>query len=339
MSGDLPPVPRRAPGMACSVYVAPDGAMRRDLTPEEIAGALREGTGHLWIDIDTSVPSQDALLDSVCPFHPLAVEDARNPNSRVKVEEFDGYLFVIVRVLGFVEETADPYDLRTENLAFFLGKNYLVTAHTDGAPAVGVVEEQLRRNPELLSRGTERLMHAIMDTAIDAYFPILDRLDEFTHEIEERVFTSASAGALRDVFAVRRLVLQLRRHLAPQRDVFNVLTNRPSVLLTPDAQVYFRDIYDHMLRINDSLDTYRELLSGTMDAYLTQVSNRLGVATKGLTLVATLSIPFVVVSGMWGMNLSDIPLHGSPHGFWIMAVVQVVIAVVLVAVLRWRGWL
>ncbi|HEX6534397.1 MAG TPA: magnesium transporter CorA family protein [Gemmatimonadaceae bacterium] len=338
MNGERAPLAPRAPGVPCSIF-ASDGELRRDLTAREIAEALRAGTGQLWVDIDTSVPEQNELLDRVFDFHPLAVEDARHANSRVKVEEFDGYLFAIVRVLAFAEETADPYDLRTENLAFFLGSHYLVTVHTERAPAVAAVEEQLRRNPELLSRGAQRLMHAIMDTAIDAYFPVLDRLDEFTHEIEERVFTSSDPATLRDVFAVKRVVLQLRRHLSPQREVFNVLTNRPSVLISPEAQVYFRDIYDHVLRITDALDTHRELLSGTLDAYLTQVSNRLGVATKGLTLVATLSIPFVVVSGMWGMNLADIPFHASPWGFWVMAGVQVLISVVLVAVLRWRRWL
>ncbi len=108
--------------------------------------------------------------------------------------------------------------------------------------------------------------------------------------------------ALHDIFALKRTVLSLRRYLAPQREIFNVLTNRPSPLLPPESQLYFRDVYDHVLRINDSLDTFRELLSSTLDSYLTQVSNRLGSITKGLSVIATLSVPFVVISGMWGMN-------------------------------------
>ena len=113
------------------------------------------------------------------------------------------------------------------------------------------------------------------------------------------MFGHFDESALRDIFSVKRLTLTLRRHLAPQREVFNALTNRPSALLAPEIQVYFRDIYDHVLRINESLETYRELLSSTMDSYLTQVSTRLGHITKALSVVATLSIPFVVVSGMF----------------------------------------
>lgn len=131
-------------------------------------------------------------------------------------------------------------------------------------------------------------------------------------------------------------MLTLRRHLSPQREVFNVLTNRPTPLLAPDAQVYFRDIYDHNLRINESLETYRELLSSTLDSYLTQVSNRLGAVTKGLSVIATISIPFVVVSGMWGMNFAHIPLAQEPHAFWYMLAVQLGIAAVVLAILRWR---
>jgi magnesium transporter len=191
----------------------------------------------------------------------------------------------------------------------------------------------------MLARGAERLMHAVMDSAVDAYFPILDQLDLFVDGLEERIFTSFDETALRDIFSVKRLVLSLRRHLAPQREVFNVLTNRPTPFLSRDAQVYFRDVYDHMLRINDSLETYRELLSNTLDSYLSQVSNRLGNVTKGLSVVATLSIPFVMVSGMWGMNFERVPLSHHPYGFAIMLVLQLAMGVGLVALLKWRKFL
>src|SRR6185436_9374231 len=155
----------------------------------------------------------------------------------------------------------------------------------------------IERSPDFLDRGADRLMHAMMDAAIDAYFPLLDRIDEFIDGLEERVFADFDRASLRDIFSVKRLVLSLRRHLSPQREVFNVLTNRPSTLLKPESQVYFRDIYDHVLRITDSLEVYRDLLSSTLDSYLTQVSNKLGSITKGLSVVATISIPFVIISG------------------------------------------
>ncbi len=150
------------------------------------------------------------------------------------------------------------------------------------------------------------------------------------------MFVDFDETALRDIFNVKRLVLSLRRYLQPSREVMNILTNRPTTLLTPETQVYFRDIYDHVLRINDALDTYRELLSSTMDAYLTQVSNRLGTATKRLSVVATMSLPFVVISGMWGMNFTQIPLSQQRYGFELLVVLQLALGLALLGYLKWR---
>jgi magnesium transporter len=318
---------------------APDGSVRRDVSLAELCRIVASGDGMLWVDIDSQVRTQHALLEKVFAFHPLSIEDTLNPVSRVKLEEYPGYLFMIVRSVGFCEATQDPYDLDTANLCFFLGRNFLVTVHGGRAPAVESLIERLERSPDFLTRGPAWLMYVVADGAVDAFFPILDRLDDFLDGIEERVFTSFDDAALQEIFSVKRLVLSLRRHLVPQREIFNVLTNRPSALLTTEAQLYYRDIYDHVLRINDTLDMYRDLLSSTMDSYLSQVSNRVGNVTKGLSLIATLSIPFVMVSGMWGMNFGRIPLSSHPYGFAILLVLQVAMAIGLVALLRWRRFL
>jgi magnesium transporter len=329
--------PQPAPGeLPRSFYLSPDGQFRRGLDLGELSRVVAQGEGLLWVDLCVDDRGHVAMLEKVCRFHPLAVEDTLNPNSRVKLEEYPGYLFMIIRGVRFYDETNDPYDLETFNLNFFLGPNYLVTVHGKQAAAIDDVAQRVERNPQLLERGPARLMHAIADSAVDAYFPLLDRLDEFVDGLEQRVFVRFDKNALHEIFEVKRMVLQLRRHLAPQREVFSILTNRPSSLLTTETQVYFRDVYDHVLRINDSLDTYRELLSSTLDSYLTQVSNRLGEITKGLSVVATISLPFVVISGMWGMNVSSIPLSQHPHAFWWMLGLQTAIGLALLLLLRLR---
>jgi magnesium transporter len=327
----------RAQNIPRSFYRDPSGETRRDLGPRELSEILAAGTGQLWVDIDSTNRHQHAFLEKVFHFHPLAIEDTLSPSSRVKLEEYDGYLFAIVRGVRFLEETDDPYDISTFNQYFFLGKNYLVTVHGEPSPSINHVTARLERNPELTNPHPARLMHSLMDAEVDAFFPILDQIDEFVDGLEERVFSNFEEGALRDIFAVKRLVLGLRRHLSPQREVFNVFTNRPSPYIPPEVQVYFRDVYDHVLRINDSLETYRELLSSTLDSYLSQVSNRLGKITLGLSVVATMSIPFVVISGMWGMNFEHIPFSGVHNGFWWMLALQLGLGVALVLGLRkWR---
>ena len=322
--------------MPHSVLRDASGRLAQDLPPREIRDALTNTSTRLWVDIDSTSRHQHAILEKLFHFHPLTVEDTLNPNSRVKIEAYDGYLFVVLRAVRFCDTTTDPYDLETENLYIYLGANYVVTVHAGYSHTIDTVADLIRRSPDIFDRGPARLAHTICDTAVDAFFPILDRLDDFIDGLESRVFERFDEQALRDIFALKRTVLSLRRYLAPQREIFNVLTNRPTPLLPPESQLYFRDVYDHVLRINDSLDTFRELLSSTLDSYLTQVSNRLGSITKGLSVVATLSVPFVVVSGMWGMNFAKIPLDDYPHGFWIMLVLQMAFGIGLVALLKWK---
>jgi magnesium transporter len=312
------------------------GEVDRDLTPDDVRRVVEAGEGTLWVDLDVTDPAQAALLSSAFKFHPLAIEDALNPASRVKVDEYPEFLIIVVRVVGFAEETPDPYDLDTTNLTIFVTDRAIVTAHAQPSPVVDEIVRRLSANSGILARGPARAAHLALDAAVDAYFPVLDKLDEFVDALEQRVFGDFDNEVLEEIFRVKRLVISLRRYLAPQREVLSQLTMRPSAFLAVEAQLYFRDVHDHMMRITDTLDSYRELLSSTLDAYLTQVSNRLGNVSKGLTAVGALSVPFVVIAGVYGMNFERIPLAHHPYGFEIMLVLQLVVAAVLLAVLRWR---
>jgi magnesium transporter len=312
------------------------GTSRTDLSLDEVNRIAPDRRGHLWVDIDSSDPQQVAFLKGIHGLHPLAVEDATSQNSRPKIEEYDGFLFIVILGVRFHEETPDPYDLQTYDLCFFLGRRCVITVHNGRSAAVDDIAHRIAKNPDLMGHGSDHLAHAVMDASVDEYFPLLDRIDDFVDDLEQRVITTFDEKALSDIFAIKRLVLGLRRHVGPEREVFNILTNRPSALISPESQLYFRDIYDHVLRANDAIDTYRDLLSSVLDSYLTQVSNRLGRITKGLSVIATLSIPFVVVSGMWGMNVRNIPLSEYPHAFWWMFGLQLGLGIALIVILKVR---
>ena len=317
-----------------------NGEIQRDLPLDALRAVFEHPDGGtLWVDLDVSDDAQAALLTGLFHFHPLAVEDARNPNSRVKAEEYPGFLVVVARVVSFCETTPDPYDLETANLTLFLTESAVVTTHMESLPAVQALVARLESNPDLLERGPARVAHHVLDTAIDAYFPILDQLDEFVDDMEQRVFGQFDERLLQEIFKVKRLVISLRRYLAPQREVLSMLTNRPSRFLPPEAQLYFRDVYDHMLRITDALDSYRDLMSSTLDSYLSQVSNRLGSVSKGLAVFGALSIPFVVIAGVYGMNFEHIPLAHHPYGFEIMVGLQVAVSLVLLVGMRLKRML
>ncbi len=316
-----------------------DGTVTRDLPIAELQAAIATPGTVVWIDIDSEQPAEVAVLEHVLHFHPLAIEDTLNPHSRVKLDEYDDVLFAIIRGVEFDRSTEDPLDLVTFNLCCFLGQELLVTTHARPIPAVDQLHTRCAAGPDMLGRGAARAMYAIVDATVDAYFPVLDELNGLVDSLEDRVFERADDTVLQDIFAMKRTVLSLRRHLAPQREVFHALATRPTPLIAPEAQHYFRDVYDHVLRINDTIEQYRDLLTTVLDTSLTQTSLRLGLVTKGLTVVATASVPFVVISGMWGMNFAHMPLGGSPSGFWLMLALQAGIGAALLWFLRRRGWL
>ncbi len=315
------------------------GTLTTNLDPKQFPAILASGTGLLWVDIDVGSSDQQALLRDVFAFHPLSIEDTTSVDGRVKFEEFPAYAFTVVRGVRFVVETEELYDIETFNLCSFLGRNFVVTTHGQHAPGIEQAVQHVSRSHDLLARGPAWLLHLILDATVDQYFPVMDQLDEFVDGLEARVFVTFDQDAIRDIFAVKRLVLQLKRHLSPMREVFNILQSRPCAHIAPDAQIYFRDVYDHVIRLNENLDTYRDLLSSTLDSYLTQVSNRMGMVTKGLTVVATMSVPFVVVSGMWGMNFDEVPFSHMANGFWVLLGVQLGLGTGLLWVLRRNGWL
>jgi magnesium transporter len=237
------PAPRASSTTAAepaSILRHPSGAADVHLSVDELRDAVRAGEGTLWVDLDLSEPAQAKLLADVFHFHPLAIEDALNPISRVKVDEYPDFMLVVARVVGFCESTPDPYDLETANLNVFIGRHVIVTAHLEPLPVIDDLMKRMRTNHDLLDRGPARLAYLALDAAVDAYFPVLDGIDEFVDELEQRVFGNFDEQLLHEIFKVKRMVISLRRFLSPQREVLGQLANRPSQLLPAESQLYFQ---------------------------------------------------------------------------------------------------
>jgi magnesium transporter len=263
-------------------------------------------------------------------FHPLAVEDSLAPDTRVKLEEYDRYVFVVIAGIRFDAGTPDPFDLETYNLHFFLGRNFLVTVHDSFSRSCVAVRERLQRSPDLLDRGVDTTMHSVIDQAVDLYFPLLEQLNELVAQLEDRLFEEFDEGLIHEIFKAKRAAFTFRRHLGPLRDVLNVLTHRPCAFVRPEMQLYYRDVYDHSLRIVESLDTTRDLLGGVLETYLSQTSNRMNRIMKQLSVVSIIALPLVVVAGVFGMNFSGMPLVHEPLGFfWALGMMAMVSGVIL----------
>jgi magnesium transporter len=335
-SAAAPPASRNWPP---SLYRRADGVLEQDISPLRLREIVETGEGELWVDIDSTNMHQHALLEKVFGFHPLAVEDTLSPGTRVKLEEYERYIFVVVSGIRFDQATSDPFDLETFELYFFLGRNFLVTSHAVTSPSCDGTRERLLRNPDLLGRGAEMTMHAIIDQAVDAYFPVLESLNDLVDRLEEQLFEEFDEALIQEIFKAKRTAYAFRRHVGPLREVLNVLTNRPSTYIRAETQLYYRDVYDHTIRIMESVDTTRDLLAGVLETYLSQTSNRMNRVMKQLSIVATLALPLIVVGGIYGMNFSRMPLTHHPLGFYMALGTMLLVTVAMLWWLRNNKWL
>jgi magnesium transporter len=334
-----PPVQTRRPAWPYSIYRAPDGSVERDLTPIRIRQIVESGEGSLWVDVDSSDRHQHACLEKLFGFHHLAVEDTLSPDTRVKMEEYDRHIFVVIACLTFDETTPDPFDLTTTNLYFFLGRNYLVTVHSRALRPISVVQERFTRSPDLLTRGPGMTMHALIDTAVDLYFPLVEHVDCLVDEMEQRLFEEFDQQVIKQVFQAKRMTVDLRRRMGPLREVLNILTNRPCGFLAPASQLYYRDVYDHTIRIVESVDNTRDILSSVLDTYLSQVSNRMNQVMKELSIVSTIALPIVAISGVFGMNIHSLPFMETRWGWAVVVGVMAAVSGVMLWTLRKNRWL
>ena len=330
--------PQASKNWPISLYRRPDGTLEQDISPSRMREIIQSGAGELWVDIDSTNMHQHALLEKVFGFHPLSIEDTLSPGTRVKFEEYDHYVFVVMAVIRFDEGTPEPYDLATSNLYFFLGKNFLVTVHALPSKNCATVRDRLLRNPELLARGAEMVMHNIIDQSVDAYFPLVEDLNTMVDGLEERLFEKFDPDLIHEIFKAKRSAFSLRRHVGPLREVLNILTNRPCGFIRPDTQLYYRDVYDHTIRIVESMDTVRDLLAGVLETYLSQTSNRLNTVMKQLSVVATIALPLIVIAGIFGMNFSQMPFTHNPYGFYGALVVMAITSGVIMWWLKKNRW-
>ncbi|MBI4543634.1 MAG: magnesium/cobalt transporter CorA [Gemmatimonadetes bacterium] len=327
-----------APGPT-SYFLDSAGAVRRDLGRTALGEAVRGGKGPLWVDIDSRREEEWSLLAELFHFHPLAIEDTRSPDCRVKLEEYEDHLFVVMRGVRFATWTPAPYDIDPINLYLFLGPHYVVTVQAEPLESTRSVAERLEAAPEVLRRGVDYIAYMILDTLVDFYFPLLDQVDSFVDELEDDVFERSGERTMQGIFELKRTLLALRRQLAPMREVAASLANRPSRYLRPETQVYLRDVYDHVVRQLESVETFRDLVAGVMETHLSVMSNRMGQVMKSLSVVATLILPASLVAGIYGMNFEAMPGLHNPYGFWISMLAMFLVSGGLLYYMRRKGWL
>lgn len=308
----------------------PDG-LRAERTAVE--RHLAAGT-FFWLDLDRPEAGDLDILRELFEFHPLALEDSWKFDQRPKLDDYDDHVFLVVY-------GASPDADRLVEVHCFYSGRYLVTIHRDEAPSLAAVRERYERRGGVDE--PVRLLHAVVDGLVDSFFPMLTELDDRIDELENTIFLRASDAQLQEIFAMKRLLVGVRKVVSPQRDLFASLvagaTGVPG--MSADDERYFRDVYDHLIRISDLVDTYRDLLTGAMDVYLSTVSNRLNSVMKQLAIIATVFMPLTFLTGFFGQNFPFLVAHiGGWSAFLAFGIALELATLAAVLGMFWlRGWL
>jgi magnesium transporter len=299
---------------------------------DEIAGLLQRDE-YFWLDLTDPSADEVAALGEAFSFHPLALEDLSKRGQRPKLDDFGDYMFLVYYGMG----EGSGAEIELEEVHAFLSGGYIVTSHKRRCP---VLEEARERLDAQSPRSEQFVVYRVLDGLTDSFFPVLERLDERMEALDGEIFDRPQPQQLEEITALRRQLVRLRRVVTPQRDL--LARGVDDILEIPgleaDSRNYFRDVYDHAIRISDQIDSYRDLLAGTRDAYLSVVSNRLNQITKQLTVVATIFLPLSFIVGFFGQNFKWMVTNiDSPGAFFALGIGSLVLSVAGLLVWFRRG--
>jgi len=313
----------------------PDGTVVREAKTTELHDLSSNDENLIWIDLDNPTPDEIGLVAGILGWTHLTVEDLISTEERAKIEPFDTYTVIVMNDLLFSGVRAR---LETPEVDWIIGKNYVASVHYHNPLYVMEAREGEQFIQAFLSKGTDFLLYALIDALIDGYEPVLDRMHEEVEGLEQAIIDDPQPVLLSRIFELKRDAISLRRVISPQLEVFSRLTSPGYGIVSEDHLIYFRDVHDHLLRTFEAMDTLRELISGSLDVYLSNVSNRMNEGMKRLIVVAALFLPITFFTGLMGMNLPDSPLWSDTR-FWYFISGMLVVTVTQFLFMRWKNWL
>jgi len=318
-------------------YLAPDGKLLDQLSVEQVRDFLASGEGLLWVDMEDVTTEGGEFLSNVFSFHPLAVEDCISKDIHPpKVDDFEDYLFIIIHGINY---HIDSEVVETTELALFLGKNYVVTSHDIPVRSVSSVLDRVRKDGRPMRKGVDFLAHDLIDALVDNIMPTIEEMDEKSDQLEAEVLREPKRETLLSIMQLKRSILALTRVIMPQREIVNGLSRGDYPFISERAQVYYRNIHDHLVRIEMLTLGLRDLTESVLSTYLSSVSNRMNEVMKVLTLIATIFIPLTFIAGIYGMNFAYMPELEWRYGYFIILIVMAVVGVCLAVYFRRRKWL
>ena len=290
-----------------------------------------------WVDVD-GVHKTDVLeaFGKHFGLHPLLLEDIANTDQRPKLDDYDTYLFLVMKVLT----ASNQGDILVEQISFVLGRNYVLSFQENGTDVFQSVRDRLRVGKgRLRQNGSDYLVYALIDAVVDQYFEVLEMLGERIEAMQERLMADPRPETLKDIHALKRQLLFVRRAVWPLREAINNLSRSECPFLHEPTKVFFRDVYDHVVQIVDTIETLREMVSASLDIYLSSVSYRLNSVMRVLTVITTIFMPLSFIAGIYGMNFEYMPELKWPWGYPMAVGVMGLVAATMLLGFRWKKWL
>lgn len=306
-----------------------------DVSRQELAKAVWDKEDLVWVDLEEPTEFESEALVEIFNFHPLAVEDAVNDLSQPKLDDYEEYLFLVVHAIDF----RSSEELATTELDIFFNRNYVVTVHKKSLRSIEQVREFFpRRVGTLFSSGTEMFVHAILDRLVDNFAPVLNQYDEKIDRLENEIFDQPSSDFLDQILKVQKDIWHLRRVVGPQRETVSQLSRSVTPFIRQKNLIYFRDVYDHLFQIYQTVEGFHELLNGILQVYFSHASAKLNEVIKALTVIATIGLPPVVIASIYGMNFKHMPELNWPLGYIFSLVLMFGSSFLVYLWMKWKKW-
>jgi magnesium transporter len=322
------------------IFVYREGAnqVEEGFSAADLPELLANRKNVVWVDMEQPTADDEKILSDVFKFHFLTIEDCRETRNQPKVEGFAEYLYFIFHGVSVDTNAAN---LVTKELDGYLGPNYVVTYHHENFRSIDKVKQQVRATPYSCSRGADFLLHQILDNLVDLYIPIVDDFDYAISALEDRVFrmTTTNTQILQEIMELKRSVARLRRLTSKQMEALYRLSHGEFPLISSAHIPFYRDVHDHLQRISDLSENYRDLIGGLLDIHLSVIANKTNDIMKTLAILSAIMLPLTLIAGIYGMNFDNMPELHSRNGYFVTLAVMLSIAVLLIFYFWQKGWI
>jgi magnesium transporter len=327
------------------IYIYREGSQRVELSSDvsELAKHLADPSTLVWVDLHAETHEEKKRVEKILletfKFHHLSVEDCLETRNQPKVEAFPNYLFFIVH--GIKPAETSPVNFVTKELDGYLGTNFVVTFHLEGFRSIAAVKQQILSSPFICQRGAAYLLHQILDQLVDHYMPLVDEFDTVIEEIETRVLDPRTndSSVLEEIMDLRRSIARLRRIATRQREVLYRISHGEFPQIDDHVLPFFRDVHDHLLRVPDLSENYRDLVAGLVEIHFSVVANKTNDVMKTLAVVSAIILPLSLIAGIYGMNFAHMPELENRYGYFLTLGSMAFLAVILLVYFRRRGWI